>query len=200
MCHVVVYPAQIGQRSLYMRAGAVLHQICHARAGVLPKSHGAKKPICGQGLFPEDLREPAICQPADHLHLEEPVLRMYITQGHEQVTLIGCINMRNGMIVEKYFHRLRQSGQPEFGIVIGAGGAHPEITDQAGDQHEQRESDDQVPQQTHGANLKNEGMVCACFPLMIAQRIISHRWVGRHFSQDRDGTEKYTRFLHNAIG
>ena len=55
----------------------------------------------------------------EHIHLPEAVFCQKVTDGHIQIMLITCINMRNGKTVAVYLHRGMKACKGQIFVIIG---------------------------------------------------------------------------------
>ena len=71
----------------------------------------AEQPVGFDQRLTQHFRQLPAREPAQHFHLEQAILRMYIAQRAVQVEFVLCIQMGYAALVIPYAHRRTQTGQ-----------------------------------------------------------------------------------------
>ena len=96
---IVVHPRSIGRRQIHIHAPRRIPELEHALRLIVLEQRSA-----------HDLRQLAVGIAPVCVHLPEPVLRGYVTLGHEEIILACRRDMRNPVAVAPHLDRRRESG------------------------------------------------------------------------------------------
>ena len=94
-------------------------QPLHIRVGMRAYAQGTKKPVHIEQLWPQNFGQFAARQPARHFHLEQPVLRLHITQCAVHVGLGTGAYVGHAALVITHFNRRLETGQHHLPAALG---------------------------------------------------------------------------------